>query len=54
MPTSLRDRVVEQVLEKVRKRSDQLAGKNMEENPCDTCLRWEECNGVDKKVCPFW
>lgn len=23
-----------------------------EEDPCDTCVRWEECNGVDKD-CPW-
>lgn len=22
-----------------------------EEDPCDTCLRWSECNGVDEE-CP--
>lgn len=21
------------------------------ENPCDTCLRWDECNGVDRGKC---
>lgn len=21
------------------------------ENPCDTCLRWDECNGVDIDFC---
>ena len=24
------------------------------DNPCDTCLRWWECNGVDKENCPLW
>ena len=23
-----------------------------EEWPCDSCLRWEECNGVDRDNCP--
>lgn len=23
-----------------------------QQNPCETCLRWEECNGVDKN-CPL-
>ena len=23
-----------------------------EENPCETCLRWDECNGVDDN-CPW-
>jgi len=26
-------------------------GKNEQEDPCDTCVRWSECNGVDKE-CP--
>lgn len=25
-----------------------------EEIPCDTCLRWEECNGVDVDNCPLF
>ena len=24
----------------------------VEEDPCDTCLRWSECNGVDEQ-CPL-
>lgn len=24
----------------------------MQEDPCETCLRWEECNGVDEN-CPW-
>ena len=24
------------------------------EDPCETCLRWWECNGVDKDNCPLW
>lgn len=24
------------------------------DNPCETCLRWPECNGVDKESCPLW
>lgn len=23
-------------------------------NPCIFCLRWWECNGVDKDACPLW
>ena len=26
--------------------------KEEAENPCCTCLRWEECNGVDAESCP--
>lgn len=22
-------------------------------DPCDTCLRWSECNGVEKDTCPL-
>lgn len=27
-----------------------------EENadPCATCLRWSECNGVEMETCPLW
>ena len=25
-----------------------------EEDPCETCQRWYECNGVDKEDCPLW
>ena len=21
--------------------------------PCETCLRWPECNGVDRNTCPL-
>ena len=24
------------------------------ENPCETCHRWYECNGMDKENCPLW
>lgn len=23
-------------------------------DPCDTCPRWYECNGVDRDNCPLW
>jgi hypothetical protein len=23
-------------------------------NPCETCLRWSECNGSDRENCPWW
>ena len=22
-------------------------------DPCETCLRWPECNGVDAAICPM-
>lgn len=22
-------------------------------DPCETCARWPECNGVDAETCPF-
>ena len=25
----------------------------MENDPCETCLRWSECNGVDADTCPL-
>lgn len=32
-----------EVMEKEAERAD----------PCDTCLRWYECNGVDRDSCPI-
>lgn len=26
----------------------------MNKDPCETCLRWPECNGVDADNCPLW
>lgn len=23
-------------------------------DPCETCVRWSECNGIDKDYCPLW
>ena len=23
-------------------------------DPCDTCRRWDECNGADRDTCPLW
>ena len=23
-------------------------------DPCESCLRWSECNGVDRDTCPLW
>lgn len=25
----------------------------MNNDPCETCLRWPECNGVDADTCPL-
>lgn len=25
----------------------------MTNDPCETCLRWPECNGVDAEQCPL-
>lgn len=30
------------------------SGEEEAENPCGTCVRWSECNGVDKENCPLW
>ena len=57
MPQGMREKVVSQVLEKV---SAGVPGENTmgidteQESPCLYCLRWEECNGVDKENCPLW
>ena len=26
----------------------------MDDDKCETCNRWFECNGVDKDNCPLW
>lgn len=26
---------------------------NEEKDPCETCTRWYECNGVDRENCPL-
>lgn len=26
--------------------------KKEQDDPCDTCLRWPECNGADRDTCP--
>lgn len=26
----------------------------MKKDPCETCLRWPECNGVDAGNCPHY
>ena len=57
MPQGMRERVVSQVLEKVSAGAsgeDQNGSVAERENPCMYCLRWEECNGVDKQNCPLW
>ena len=33
------------------KRKKKLIPARIEEDPCETCLRWSECNGVDPD-CP--
>ena len=57
MPPGMRDKVVSQVLAKVSAGmpdTDQSGCADEKEEPCMTCLRWDECNGVAKgKECPF-
>lgn len=57
MPPGMRDKVVAQVLAKVSVGSsdaDPGGSTDEQEDPCMTCLRWSECNGVAKGVeCPF-
>lgn len=57
MPPGMREKVVSQVLAKI---SDGAAAEDpggcddAKEEPCMTCSRWEECNGVAKGMeCPF-
>ena len=57
MPQGMRDKVVSQVLAKVSagmSGPDPCGDIHEQEDPCLTCLRWEECMGVAKgKECPF-
>ena len=57
MPPGMRDKVVSQVLEKVsagKPDADPGGGAYEKEDPCMSCLRWKECNGVAKGMeCPF-
>lgn len=57
MPPGMRDKVVSQVLAKVSAGctdADPLGCADEQEDPCLTCPRWEECNGVAKGIeCPF-
>lgn len=34
------------------KKAPSPAQKKKTEEPCETCLRWEECNGTDER-CPY-
>ena len=58
MPPGMRDKVVSQVLAKVSAgmyEADQIRSADEQEDPCLTCLRWEECMGVAKgNECPFY
>lgn len=54
MPPGMRDKVVAQVLAKVSAGAaapDQGESEKERVDPCVTCLRWEECMGVDD-ACP--
>lgn len=57
MPPGMRDKVVAQVLAKVSAGitdADPRGCDDEKENPCMTCLRWEECMGVAKgRECPY-
>ena len=35
-----------------RKRSGEQLQNEPEADPCDICLRWSECHGVDAETCP--
>lgn len=49
MPPGMQQKVVSQVLAKISAGADQSDADRPEEqeNPCMSCLRWEECMGVD-------
>lgn len=44
--------VIASVAAKRRQRRKRPAPKEEQEDPCDTCLRWPECNGADRDTCP--
>lgn len=50
MPPGMRNQVVAQVLAKISAQSGEENSPHPEE-PCETCVRWEECCGVDEE-CP--
>lgn len=52
MPAGMREQVVAQVLAKVSAQPGTEVPADREE-PCETCLRWWECNGVDVDNCPL-
>lgn len=35
-----------------REKKPAVPEQKQKENPCETCLRWEECNGADER-CPY-
>ena len=37
----------------LKKENQQEKTKYEKEQPCDYCIRWSECNGVDKEYCPL-
>ena len=54
MPPGMRDRVVAQVVAKVSACAGDPNRTDAEtESPCEECLRWPECNGVDREYCPL-
>lgn len=36
----------------INHRTEQYSCEPECEDPCDTCLRWDECNGIDRGNCP--
>lgn len=52
MPQGMRQQVVAQILAKVSAEAGPEGGPDRED-PCETCLRWTECNGVDREFCPL-
>ena len=35
-------------------RSNPEGSQEEAQDPCVTCLRWSECNGVEMETCPLW
>ena len=63
MPPGMQELAADKIIRRFRNASAQLAAAMQEqsqthpvaaeqEDPCDYCLRWDECNGVDT-TCPW-
>lgn len=45
--------LAEDIENSANRRTKQNSGESEYEDPCENCLRWDECNGVDRDNCPI-